>query len=408
MHRPGVSFEILSNPEFLAEGTAIPDLLCPSRVLIGSSRSPSGLAAASALASIYSAWVPTTSIVTVHLWSSELAKLVANAMLAQRISSINAVSAICEKTGADVSDIARSIGLDPRIGSKFLGAGLGFGGSCFEKDILSLSYLAESLELLEVAAYWRSVVDVNDWQVTRFVKRMLRCLNGSLAGKKVTLLGYAFKKDTADTRKSQAIAVVARLLPERPREIAIYDPRCKPEDIMNELSDMFATVNNSPLPVRAYADPYGACAGSAAVCIATEWDQFRYPPLPLSKLSTAKADSAVTESFVRLFGSEAPPLDEHATHDTPGSGADSPFLPEPECEEGCACCTVDSLDIKDAAQTSTLDMFAWEKVASQMVVPRWVFDGRSLVDPEGLEALGFRVESIGRSSRRPAFTGFDA
>lgn len=169
--RPGVPFEILSNPEFLAEGTAVNDLLHPARVLIGSANTPSGLAAAAKLVDIYAAWVPTSNILTVHLWSSELAKLVANAMLAQRISSINSISAICEKTGADITDVANAIGLDPRLGSKFLKAGLGFGGSCFKKDILNLTYLAESLDLPEVAAYWRSVVDTNDWQCARFVKR---------------------------------------------------------------------------------------------------------------------------------------------------------------------------------------------------------------------------------------------
>ena len=364
-------------------------------MLIGSSQTASGLAAASALAEVYGAWVPGTSIVTAHLWSSELAKLVANAMLAQRISSINTVSALCEKTGADVGDIARSMGLDPRIGGKFLNAGLGFGGSCFEKDILSLSYLAESLELPEVASYWRSVVDINEWQVERFVKRMVRCLNGSLAGKKITLLGYAFKKNTADTRKSRAVAVIAQLLPERPREIAIYDPYCRPEDVMNELNDMFNAGKGSTLPIHIYTEPYSACTGSSATCIVTEWDQFRYPPLPPAISSTSKAETAVTESFVRLFGTEVSPNDS-APHDEETSSFGSPFLPEPDCESGCDCCKVDSANIDSETQTSLPDGLVWKEVASRMVMPRWVFDGRGLVDPKGLEAIGFRVEIIGR------------
>jgi UDPglucose 6-dehydrogenase len=209
--------------------------------LIGSSRTEAGLAAAAALEEIYSAWVPRSRIVTVNLWSSELSKLVANAMLAQRISSINTVSAICERTGADVDEIAKAIGLDPRLGPKFLKAGLGFGGSCFKKDILSLVYLAETLNLEEVAEYWRQVITINEFQRNRFVKRVVSNLHGALIGKKISILGYAFKKDTSDTRESPAVEVVKSLLADNPAEIAIFDPRCNPEDVKDEIKQLFAT-----------------------------------------------------------------------------------------------------------------------------------------------------------------------
>lgn len=234
-------FEILSNPEFLAEGTAIKDLFNPDRILIGSAQTKRGLAAAAALKVVYAAWVDRSKILTVNLWSSELAKLVANAMLAQRISSINTISAICEQTGADVDEIAGAIGHDARLGPKFLKAGLGFGGSCFKKDILSLVYLAETLNLEEVADYWRQVITINEYQRNRFVKRVVRNLHGTLIGKKISILGYAFKKDTSDTRESPAVEVVKSLLADNPAEIAIFDPKCNPEDVKDEIKRLFAT-----------------------------------------------------------------------------------------------------------------------------------------------------------------------
>jgi UDPglucose 6-dehydrogenase len=241
VHRPGVSFEILSNPEFLAEGTAVKDLLNPDRILIGSAQTKSGLAAAAALTEVYAAWVDRSKIMTVNLWSSELAKLVANAMLAQKISSINTISAICEQTGADVDEIAGAIGRDSRLGPKFLKAGLGFGGSCFKKDILSLVYLAETLNLEEVADYWRQVITINEYQRNRFVKRVVRNLNGTLIGKKISILGYAFKKNTSDTRESPAVEVVKSLLADNPAEIAIFDPKCNPEDVKDEIMQSLGT-----------------------------------------------------------------------------------------------------------------------------------------------------------------------
>jgi len=246
VHRPHDSFEILSNPEFLAEGTAMRDLLNPDRILIGSSRTKSGLKAAVALEKIYAAWVDRSKIISVNVWSSELAKLVANAMLAQRISSINTVSAICEKTGADINEISKAVGMDSRLGPGFLKAGVGFGGSCFKKDILSLIYLAETLKLEEVAEYWRQVIKINTYQGDRFVGRVVNGLNGTLTGKKVTLFGYAFKKDTNDVRESPAIEIIRSLLAENPIEIAIFEPGCIADELEYELGRLFPKMKLSP------------------------------------------------------------------------------------------------------------------------------------------------------------------
>ncbi|KAF2134971.1 UDP-glucose dehydrogenase [Dothidotthia symphoricarpi CBS 119687] len=397
--RPGVPFEILSNPEFLAEGTAIADLLNPSRVLIGSSNTPSGTAAAATLSRVYSTWVKESSILNVHLWSSELAKLVANAMLAQRISSMNTISAICEKSGAQIADIAKAIGMDERIGSRFLNAGLGFGGSCFKKDILSLSYLAESLHLPEVAEYWKSVVDINEWQCERFVRRVIKSLNGSLGRKKITLLGYAFKKNTSDTRESQAIAVVGQLLREHPAEIAIYDPWCAPADVEAELGSMFFNSTEPRGPVRAYTDPYAACAGTAAVLIITEWDQFRYPECSAAHSVAAVAKGHMQTSLAQLTNLPA---------DLPTCQLEDAvqgyYRPEPECTTDCQGCAASI----EADSPMRSDNLKWDEIAQGMSMPRWVFDGRGVVEPKALESLGFKVESVGSVGSRSRLGGFEA
>lgn len=199
--KPDVDFQVLSNPEFLAEGTAINDLIAPDRVLIGGDVKTSlGNRAISMLSEVYENWVDRANIITMNTWSSELSKLAANAMLAQKISSINSISAICETTGADIQDVARAIGSDSRIGSKFLSASIGFGGSCFQKDINSLIYLCETLNLKEVAEYWHQVIVINDYQKKRFVDKILKALFSTLNNKRITLFGFAFKKNTADTR----------------------------------------------------------------------------------------------------------------------------------------------------------------------------------------------------------------
>ena len=226
----GFHFQVLSNPEFLAEGTAISDLQNPDRVLIGGERTAEGDAAVKALADIYACWVPRERIIMTSLWSSELSKLVANAFLAQRIASINSISAGCEATGADVDEVARVIGRDSRIGPKFLKASIGFGGSCFQKDILNLVYLCGHFGLAEVAAYWESVVQMNDYQKERFTGRIVKALFSTVADKKIAVLGFAFKKNTNDVRESPAIAVCRALLDEHAC-VSIYDPKVERVDI---------------------------------------------------------------------------------------------------------------------------------------------------------------------------------
>lgn len=261
--------QVLSNPEFLAEGTAIRDLLNPDRVLIGGEHSPEGELAVAALSSIYARWVPRSRILTTNLWSSELSKLVANAFLAQRISSINAISALCEATGADVDEVANAIGHDSRIGSRFLKASVGFGGSCFQKDILNLVYLCQHFHLPEVAAYWQQVVKINDWQKRRFAERIVHALFNTVAEKRIAVLGFAFKKDTNDTRESSAIAVVRDLLAEQAR-VVVYDPQVSADEIKSAVFGDGA--ENPRLTVAANAAE--AADGAHAVAILTEWDEF--------------------------------------------------------------------------------------------------------------------------------------
>ena len=266
----GLKFQVLSNPEFLAEGTAVKDLMNPDRVLIGGERTPDGDKAVETLASVYARWVPRDRIITTNLWSSELSKLVANAFLAQRISSINSISALCDATGADVDEVANAIGKDSRIGPKFLKASVGFGGSCFQKDILNLTYLCESFGLPEVAAFWNSVVTMNDWQKSRFAGRIVKELFNTVADKKIAVLGFAFKKDTNDTRESAAISVCRDLLAEHAK-VCVYDPKVPAGEIK---SDTLGKGVENPLLTIA-KDAYAACAGAHAVAIVTEWDEFK-------------------------------------------------------------------------------------------------------------------------------------
>lgn len=273
---PGATFTVLSNPEFLAEGTALEDLRRPSRVLIGGPPGRAGDAAVARLASVYARWVPTDRILTTNTWSSELAKLVANALLAQRVSSINAVSALCEATGADVREVAAAAGTDPRIGPHFLKAGVGWGGSCFQKDVLSLVYLCEERGLDEAAAYWRQVVTLNDWQKARFTRRMVTAMFGTVTGKRIALLGFAFKKDTGDTRDTPAATVVAALLVEGAR-VAVYDPAVTPTVATAELQRVLPPDSRPGLLERLeFCDSAEAAgAGASALAVLTEWDAFK-------------------------------------------------------------------------------------------------------------------------------------
>eukprot|EP00485_Elphidium_margaritaceum_P011235 CAMPEP_0202703762 /NCGR_PEP_ID=MMETSP1385-20130828/16567_1 /ASSEMBLY_ACC=CAM_ASM_000861 /TAXON_ID=933848 /ORGANISM="Elphidium margaritaceum" /LENGTH=502 /DNA_ID=CAMNT_0049361665 /DNA_START=42 /DNA_END=1550 /DNA_ORIENTATION=- len=273
----GLEFAVLSNPEFLAEGTAIRDLAKPDRVLIGGNKdSKMEIAAVEKLVWIYQHWVPSERILTTNLWSSELSKLVANAFLAQRVSSINSISALCEKTGAAVSEVARAIGMDTRIGNRFLNASVGFGGSCFQKDILNLVYICESLGLHEVAEYWNQVVLMNDYQKERFARAVVRSLFNTIAEKKIAILGFAFKKNTGDTRETASVYVSKHLLKEHAK-LAIYDPQVPDAQVKADFEEYdalpqgFSFENRVTLPKNAY----DACKDAHAVCVLTEWDEFK-------------------------------------------------------------------------------------------------------------------------------------
>jgi len=300
-------FDILSNPEFLAEGTAIADLERPDRVLVGGAATPEGARAIQALVDVYAHWVPRERILTTNVWSAELSKLAANAFLAQRVSSINAVSAICERTGANVLEVARAVGSDRRIGPNFLKAGIGFGGSCFEKDILNLVYLCEHSGLDEVARYWESVVTLNHYQKRRFVERMIRAMFNTLAGKRIALFGFAFKADTGDTRESPAIQVCRELLAEH-AYVCVSDPQAI-ASARRDLADAGSRVTFEE-------DPYAAAKGADAIALLTDWREYR------------------------------------------------------------------ELD--------------YERIHAEMQKPAFLFDGRNLLDPERLHAIGFNVYSIGR------------
>lgn len=275
--KPSLNLQVLSNPEFLAEGTAVRDLKVPDRVLIGGDETAEGQRAIRALCAVYEHWVPKERIITTNTWSSELSKLTANAFLAQRISSINSISALCESTGADVEEVAKAIGMDQRIGSKFLKASIGFGGSCFQKDVLNLVYLCEALNLPEVANYWQQVIDMNEYQRRRFACRIIDCLFNTVTGKKIALLGFSFKKDTGDTRESSSI-YISKYLMDEGAKLFIYDPKVLKEQIIHDLSQPNISEDNpervSEL-VTVTTDPYEACHGAHALVICTEWDMFK-------------------------------------------------------------------------------------------------------------------------------------
>ena len=276
----GVKFEILSNPEFLAEGTAIQDLFKSDRVLIGSDSTKRGKMAAKALVEIYSRWIPNNKILTTNVWSSELSKLASNAMLAQRISSINSFSVLCEKTGAEIEEVSEAIGMDHRIGPKFLNASVGFGGSCFQKDILNLVYLCNYYGLKEVAEYWYQVVKINDYQKIRFANKIINKFNGNLQDKVICFLGWAFKKNTNDSRESASIYVAKKLL-ENGANIQVFDPMVKELRIKLDLKKLFefngleySEIENRLEKVTVYKNHNLAIKNSNAIAILTEWEEF--------------------------------------------------------------------------------------------------------------------------------------
>ncbi|KAI9676855.1 MAG: hypothetical protein M1817_006694 [Caeruleum heppii] len=404
----GVFFEVLSNPEFLAEGTAVMDLLCPDRILIGSLPSARGRRAATVLAKLYGHWIPQDRIITMNLWSSELSKIAANALLAQRISSVNALSAICEATGANIDEVAFACGLDKRIGSHMLKAGPGFGGSCFKKDLLSLVYLSESLHLEEVAAYWKSVVTINEYQRDRFTKRIMSCLFDTLTAKKIAVLGFAYKKDTGDTRESAAITLVNNFVAER-AEVAIYDPAVHEDQIWRELADAGGPRASLSKLVTVSKSAYDACHNCDAVVIVTEWDFFsnrtEHPDAVLpafgcppgqnvnGHLSHESADIRTASRFARCAKNEA------ATPATSVTAAFSGCEISSSSKAAVAGSLPPALNngVGQRQKSARLD---WARIAAGMKKPRIVFDGRNVVDADHLEELGFVVEAIGKPSRR--------
>ena len=448
--KPGVHFDILSNPEFLAEGSAVKDLLEPDRVLIGSMNDPRGLEAAATLASMYHRWIHPSRIITMNLWSSEMAKLSANALLAQRISSINALSAVCEATGADIDEVSHACGLDDRIGSRMLKSSVGFGGSCFKKDVFSLVYIAETLNLPEVAAYWKGIVDINEYQKDRFIKRIVKCLFSTLTNKKVAILGYAYKKNTGDTRESAAISIVNHLLIEN-ATVSIYDPKVKEAQIWRTLRETNDDRGYELVKERVSVcqDAYGACYAADAVVIATEWDEFSNKTADglihitngtpsgriqrLLRTSSHQFSDSISRSLIAdtsLASSAA-----HTSLNTPltdmsreSSTSDSSDKEETAILVASVNGTMDAYypgritEIHNArslylqagkvvqqdcsaeemaAEDATNKKLDWSRIAQVMKRPMFVFDGRNIVNAEKLARLGFWVEGIGKAGVAP-------
>jgi len=369
--RPNEVFPVLSNPEFLAEGSAVKNLLHPDRVLIGAQDTVEGRIAATRLAEVYQAWVPAKKVIHSNIYSSELSKLVANAMLAQRISSMNGISAICEKVNADVREVSRNVGTDDRIGSKFLKAGPGFGGSCFRKDVSSLVYICESLKLPEVADYWRCVLTMNTFQRHRISEKIISKLNNTLSGKKITLLGFAYKKDTGDTRESPAVDVIRALLPERPLEIAVFDPCCPKAGIEREISG-FEHADR----VKIYSDPYEACRNSSTITILTEWDLFRADSTKCS-VPTVQPTSNSTIQPVSIPDA---PLEDYM-----------PF-PLKQCPATCMQCRSIGTSESYVELNQRLD---WALVSKNMKHPRYVLDSRSILEEHTMRNFGIELDGLG-------------
>ena len=297
----GISFEVLSNPEFLAEGTAIQDLYKSDRVLIGGNPSPTGQRAVEALISIYKQWIPLEKILTTNVWSSELSKLASNAMLAQRISSINSLSALCEKTGADIDELSKAVGMDSRIGPKFLKASIGFGGSCFQKDILNLVYLCKHYGLDEVAEYWHQVVKINDYQKERFAQKIIDAYGGDLKGKTIGILGWAFKANTNDSRESAAIYVSNYLL-NAGAKLKVYDPMVVEEQILADLR----AINNVDLEKNVTVQDIleKAINKVDAVVILTEWKEFKvfeWEKLAPNQISIWDGRNILSKGLINLY-----------------------------------------------------------------------------------------------------------
>jgi UDPglucose 6-dehydrogenase len=362
--RPGVSYQILSNPEFLAQGTAIRDLQEPDRVVIGSSRTSHGHLATRLLTQLYEHWVPKEKILTMDTWSSELSKLCANALLAQRISSVNSFSMVCEKVGADISKIAQAIKTDHRIGSHMLNASVGFGGSCFEKDIAHLVYFAKSLGLDHVSQYWKSVLAINQVQKLSFAKRITRRLASlPTMNTRIGVLGFTFKAETNDVRNSPAIDVVKHLI-EKHYDVRIYDPSALEPDILSALGLDMSSKPELEHCLQVSSSPYHACESASAVVILTEWKDFEFRDTSTNAISVGEAEDL----------KDANDYDSEKLSSFTDSALGSP-------------CSQSSI------LTSPID---WTQIALTMVEPRYLFDGRNIVD-DAIAKYGFRVERIGRT-----------
>lgn len=370
--KPGVTFQVLSNPEFLAEGTAIKDLVEADRVLIGGEQSEAGFKAIQSLSEIYKHWIPEENIITMNTWSSELSKLAANAFLAQRISSINAISAVCEATGADVSQVATAIGKDSRIGSRFLQASVGFGGSCFQKDILNLVYISEQLNLPEVASYWQGVIDMNDYQKSRFARNIVQTLFNTITDKKIAMFGFAFKKDTGDTRESPAIYVSQHLLDEG-ANLAIYDPKVTSDQIARDMEEVERDKALSP---------------SASVTVITSVNEESRLPAKVVQISDNSTSSSCN-------GDVSPPMKPllanrlSSSHRRIVEVCQSPLVAASGAHALVICTEWDEF--------KTLD---YQELYAVMEKPAFIFDGRKLLDHEKLINIGFHVETIGKKLKQ--------
>lgn len=411
--RPHMPCEVLSNPEFLSEGEAVKNLLNPDRVLLGPSMTSPGYAAASTLASIYSSWIDPAKIQVMSSTSAELAKLAANAMLAQRISSINAISTICERTCADIADVQAALGSDSRIGSDYLQASIGFGGSCLKKDLLNLVYLTRSLNLPNTGEYWLHVLRMNHFQTANLVQRVVSRLDGSLSDKKVAILGWTFKRGTSDTRDTRSAHVLKMLLENSATEIAIFDPGCNPADIQEEVYSVKRSVHTNPKGldnnVLVHENPYAACQGADATLVLTDWDHFRCPPgpgkpflVPLGDAEKVDAFGSASDiSWTDCASSEIGlSLSMLSIGDTDQFDHRKSFVrnplgrlkPDRPCPSNCRDCT------KPSWWGETNHRVDWRRIAAEMKSPRWVFDGRNVVDIGEMGRMGFRVEALGKAS----------
>ncbi|KAK1832584.1 UDP-glucose 6-dehydrogenase [Podospora conica] len=446
---PNLFFDVLSNPEFLAAGTAIHDLLYPNRVLIGSAKTGAGQRAAQILASLYH-WVPKDRIITTDYFSSELTKVAANCMLAQRVSSINSFAAICDAKGADIDEVARALGADDRIGPEYLRAGMGFGGSCFKKDVLSLVHLANVLKLKPVADYWLAVLEMNNFAKDRVFTRLIESLD-KVWGKKITVLGYAFKHNTNDTRESPVHTLINGIVDQKPVEIAIFDSNCPVEHIEKEVDSIhgqgMATKSGR---VSVYRDAQSACKGAHAIVLTTEFRDFEYEvsstaawtsgatqrsdPRPFRGPWPTEAELLALHYFLQQCPDAPSPARKENNKPMPGKAPlltrDDPlgqFKPMPPCQRDCPECS--GRDAKKSAASDNLGNAAgknsgnaasnnsgnaagnnlgnaasarklnWREVKANMEEPYLVLDGRGVLDIATMEKMGFKVLSVGRQSR---------